>query len=88
MQLSSEDDDAFNRAIGHIFHQTKSFKIKCAEDTYNDEKRVKYTIQSCDPVDWASECTVRSHLRSFAAHAQAWWSCSALQVHGSRAEAW
>lgn len=59
VQLSSEDDEAFNRAIGHIFHQTKSFKIKCAEDTYNDEKRVKYTIQACDPVDWGAECKVR-----------------------------
>ena len=35
------------------------FKLKVAEETYNDERRVKVSIQKMEPMDYVKECQVR-----------------------------
>ena len=34
------------------------FKLKVAEETYNDERRVKVSVQSMLPMDYVQECQV------------------------------
>lgn len=34
------------------------FKLKCAEDTYNEESRIKYTLNAIENVDFVQESQV------------------------------
>jgi len=34
------------------------FKLKVAEESYNDEKRVKVSVNKMEPMDYVSECQV------------------------------
>ena len=62
-QDEARGDDAgaslLGAAVQKVLHSTKMFKLKCAEDTYNDETRIKYTMQSCDPMNFAADSQVR-----------------------------
>jgi len=42
--------------------QDRLFKLKVAEDTYNDETRVKVSIRNTEPLDYATESGVRLSL--------------------------
>lgn len=39
--------------------QQRTFKLKVAEDTFNDETRVKVSIVRTDVVNYENECKVR-----------------------------
>ena len=41
-----------------VLWQPKVFKLKCAEDTYNDEKRIKYTLNAIEDADFTQESQV------------------------------
>ena len=36
------------------------FKLKIAEESYNDERRVKVSVYRMEPMDYVKECQVRS----------------------------
>jgi hypothetical protein len=55
------EEPSFTREINKVLYNTKVFKIKCAEDTFNDDTRIKYTMQSCEPINYDAECKVRCY---------------------------
>ena len=77
MQLKCSDDSgqALGAELQKRLHTTKMFKIKVHEDTYNDETRVKYTMQSCEPMNWDADskvclCVLLSRPFAAAAHCE------------------
>lgn len=51
-------DGRLDALLASVLHQPKSFKLKLAPDTYNDEQRTKFTFQSAEACDWDVECKV------------------------------
>lgn len=59
--LEGENRDAFDTWVPQrVMWRPRVFKVKCQEDTYNDETRLKYTLQSCEELDFAADSMVRS----------------------------
>ena len=42
----------------NVLWKPKVFKLKCAEDTYNEESRIKYTLNSIENVEFVQESQV------------------------------
>jgi hypothetical protein len=59
LEESEGQEESFEAALADITWKAKAWKVKCAEDTYNEETRIKYTLMSCDPIKWADECKAR-----------------------------
>lgn len=58
--LEGENRDAFDGWLQRkVLWRPRAFKIKCSEDTYNEETRLKYTLQTCEEIDYATDGTVR-----------------------------
>lgn len=55
MQALKEDDDPeFQRSINNALGQTLNLSVKAKADTYGDQVRVRYQIQSAAHVDWVA----------------------------------
>ena len=50
-----ENTPDFDHALTRAHFKRWIFTLKIAEDTYNDETRVKVTVQRVTPVDWVKE---------------------------------
>lgn len=58
--LEGENRDAFDGWLQRkVLWRPRAFKVKCMEDTYNEETRLKYTLQACEELDYATDSTVR-----------------------------
>merc|ERR1711879_394388 len=54
-----ENTSAYDATFTNATFQDKIFKLKIFEDTYNEEKKIKATIVSCNPVDYTRESSGR-----------------------------
>eukprot|EP00892_Ulva_mutabilis_P012722 jgi/Ulvmu1/9822/UM056_0063.1 len=54
--LEGDNVDAFETWVTQrVSWRPRVLKIKCQEDTYNDNVRVKLTLQSCEDIDFAAD---------------------------------
>eukprot|EP00958_Prasinococcus_capsulatus_P024127 scaffold3734_cov425-Prasinococcus_capsulatus_cf.AAC.5 len=57
-RLSEMQDRQFEETLQKALFAEGLFKLRVAEDTYNDEKRVKCTLQKYEPINFEQECQV------------------------------
>jgi hypothetical protein len=59
LEVSEDSEQSFVKyADKHVLRKEKVIKLKCAEDTYNNESRIKYTVQTCEDLDYEHESKV------------------------------
>ena len=62
-ELEINDPKAYDKCCTEANMSRFLFKLKVAEETYNDERRVKVSIQKMEAMDYVKECQVSSGLR-------------------------
>lgn len=55
-----ETDELHQYLTRSVLWRPKVVKLKCAEDTYNDETRIKFTVNSIEDTDFVQESQVGS----------------------------
>ncbi|KAM0753641.1 replication factor A 1, rfa1 [Meredithblackwellia eburnea MCA 4105] len=53
-RLREEDESSFTKALSDASGKMYEFTLRAKAETYNDNTRVKYSVQRINPVDWVT----------------------------------
>jgi len=52
--MKSQNDPKYDEIFSECVFKEYNFKLRAKMETYNDERRVKVTVASCDPIEYVS----------------------------------